>query len=210
MTQNNQTFIIGITGGIGSGKTQITQYFSDLGIHIVDADIIAREIVTPNSIGLKQISHYFGADILQKDGYLNRQKLRTLIFKETSARKVLEAITHPLINASIKQQLYASTSAYTILVSPLLLETQQVHLVDRILVADVSEQIQIERTCQRDKQTPQQVQAIIQAQLSRKSRLEQADDIVDNSKSIICLHQQLEKLHQHYLTLASNHTLQTK
>lgn len=200
--------IIGLTGGIGSGKSEASKRFAERGILIVDADIVAREAVEPNSFALKQISDHFGKDILNASGELNRSNLRAIIFSNSSEKIWLESLLHPIINASIRQQLANASSAYAILASPLLLETKQFELVDRILVIDVDEQLQIERASQRDNNKPDQIKAIIQTQLSRQKRCARADDIILNNGNIAALDEQVEKLHQSYLTLAKTH-LQT-
>ena len=198
--------IIGLTGGIGSGKSEASKRFAERGILIVDADIVAREAVEPNSFALKQISDHFGKDILNASGELNRSKLREIIFSTPSEKIWLESLLHPIINASIRQQLANASSAYAILASPLLLETKQFELVDRILVIDVNEQLQIERASQRDNNKPDQIKAIMQTQLSRQERCARADDIILNNGNIAALDEQVEKLHQLYLTLAKTHS----
>ncbi|WP_323815325.1 dephospho-CoA kinase [Cellvibrio sp. NN19] len=198
--------IIGLTGGIGSGKSEASKRFAERGILIVDADIVAREAVEPNSFALKQISDHFGKDILNTSGELNRSKLRAIIFSNPSEKTWLESLLHPIINASIRQQLANASSAYAILASPLLLETKQFELVDRILVIDVDEQLQIERASQRDNNKPDQIKAIMQTQLSRQERCARADDIILNNGNIAALDEQVEKLHQLYLTLAKTHS----
>ena len=198
--------IIGLTGGIGSGKSEASKRFAERGILIVDADIVAREAVEPNSFALKQISDHFGKDILNASGELNRSKLRAIIFSTPSEKIWLESLLHPIINASIRQQLANASSAYAILASPLLLETKQFELVDRILVIDVDEQLQIERASQRDNNKPGQIKAIMQTQLSRQERCVRADDIILNNGNIAALDEQVEKLHQLYLTLAKTHS----
>ena len=195
--------IIGLTGGIGSGKSAASDWFASQGITVVDADIVAREVVQPHQPALAQIIQTFGDWTILPNGELNRKALRNYIFEYPQARKQLEAITHPLIRQRIIQQLQKSKSPYTILVSPLLLETDQYKLVDRILLIDTSVELQKERTTLRDGQTKEQIQTIIDAQMSRVNKQQRADDIVLNDQDLSYLFSQLNILHQHYLNLGS-------
>lgn len=197
--------IVGLTGGIGSGKSEVSARFAKLGIMIVDADVMAREVVEPGTDALTQISFHFGKEILNAGGSLNRSKLRETIFANAAEKQWLESLLHPIINASIRQQLANSTSVYSILASPLLLETQQFQLVNRILVVDTSEELQIKRASLRDKNNEAQIKAIMQTQLSRQDRCARADDIILNHGDIHELDEQIEKLHQSYLALARSH-----
>ena len=196
--------ILGLTGGIGSGKSAASAWFETQGITVVDADIVAREIVEKGQPALKHIQDAFGHDILLENGELNRRALRDIIFKDPEARQRLEAITHPAIRQSIIQQLHAATSAYVILVSPLLFETNQHELTERTLLIDAPKHIQIERASQRDGQSIEQIEKIIQAQMSRTDKQQQADDIVLNDGHLEHLYAQLKPLHQVYLNLSSN------
>lgn len=193
------TFILGLTGGIGSGKSAASQWFETQGITVVDADIVAREIVEKGQVALQQIHAAFGDWVLLDNGELNRRALREHIFKDPSARKVLENITHPAIRQSIIQQLQAATSPYVILVSPLLFETNQHELTDHILLIDATEELQIQRASQRDGQSIEQVQKIIQAQMSRPQKRSLADDIVLNDGYLDHLYAHLKPLHERYL-----------
>jgi dephospho-CoA kinase len=196
-------FVLGITGGIGSGKTAVTDEFVKLGINVIDADVAARTVVAIGSKGLKSIQQHFGNDILLDDGTLNRAKLREIIFKNTDEKKWLEALTHPLIREEIIKDLQASSSPYTILVSPLLIESGQHQMVNRVLVVDVPVELQLKRTCERDNQHPKaQIEAIIASQLDREKRLSYADDVITNIQSIEHLHQQVAQLNQQYLRLS--------
>lgn len=196
-------FVLGITGGIGSGKTAVTDEFVKLGINVIDADVAARTVVAIGSKGLKSIQQHFGNDILLDDGTLNRAKLREIIFKNTDEKKWLEALTHPLIREEIIKDLQASSSPYTILVSPLLIESGQHQMVNRVLVVDVPVELQLKRTCERDNQHPKaQIEAIIASQLDRDKRLSYADDVIINNQSIEHLHQQVAQLNQQYLRLS--------
>jgi dephospho-CoA kinase len=194
-------WILGLTGGIGSGKSAAAQCFVDLGIHLVDADNAARWVVEPGRPALAQIAEHFGGDVLQADGTLNRAALRELIFKDPQQRVWLEGLLHPLIREEIRQYLARAESPYAILVSPLLLETSQHQMVQRVLVIDVPEAVQIERTVLRDKTNEAQVRAILKAQASREERLSRADDVIVNDRDPAWLKSEVERLHHFYLTL---------
>ncbi|MCU4412707.1 dephospho-CoA kinase [Acinetobacter sp. WU_MDCI_Axc73] len=193
------SFILGLTGGIGSGKSAASQWFETQGITVVDADIVAREVVEIGQPVLKKIQDNFGDWVLSPDGSLNRRALREHIFQNPSARHQLEQITHPAIRQSIIQQLQNATSPYVILVSPLLFETDQYQLTDRTLLIDTSEAIQIERASQRDGQDSEHIKKIIAAQMPREQKRHIADDIVINDGHLDHLYQQLANLHQRYL-----------
>lgn len=196
------SFILGLTGGIGSGKSAASQWFETQGITVVDADIVAREVVTKGQPALNQIQQQFGDWVLLENGELNRAALREYIFKEASARQQLEAITHPAIRQSIIQQLRAATSPYVILVSPLLFETHQYQLTDRSLLIDAPIEHQIERASQRDGQSIEQIEKIIHVQMSREKKLSLANDVVLNDGELDHLYDQLKVLHQSYLDLS--------
>jgi dephospho-CoA kinase len=197
-------FVVGITGGIGSGKTAVTDIFAELGVDTVDADIAARIVVEPGTPALKNIAEHFGADILHINGSLDRAALRHIIFKDAAAKQWLEQLLHPLISAEIHRKLDTATSPYVILVSPLLVEAKQDSFCDRILVVDVSEDIQLQRTMTRDNNDAEQVRRIIASQASREQRLIRADDIVENIGSLEQLREQVQHLHSDYLKLARN------
>ncbi|MEY8252888.1 MAG: dephospho-CoA kinase, partial [Colwellia sp.] len=175
--------IIGLTGGIGSGKTTITNYFLALGVEIIDADIIAREVVAVNSPALKAIAQRFGDDYIQADGQLNRALLRSRIFSNKVDKLWLNELLHPLIRVNIIKQTKEAKSAYCILVAPLLIENNLLELVDRVLIVDVSETTQIARTLLRDSSCAQEVKAIIASQTNRAARIKVADDIISNDDS---------------------------
>ena len=196
--------IIGLTGGIGSGKSEASRRFAERGVAVVDADVVAREVVEPGAPALIQIAAHFGSNILDADGHLNRSKLRAIIFSNPAEKEWLESLLHPIINTEIRYQLAKATSPYSILASPLLLETQQFQLVDRVLVIDTSEQLQLERATHRDKNNEAQIKAIMQTQLSRQERCARATDVINNHGSIDELDAQVEKLHQRYLDLAQS------
>ncbi|PKG85352.1 dephospho-CoA kinase [Colwellia sp. 75C3] len=172
--------IIGLTGGIGSGKTTITNYFEAFGIDIIDADIIAREVVAVNSPALKEIALHFGDDYIQADGLLNRALLRSRIFSNEADKQWLNNLLHPLIRTNIIKQTEEAISHYCILVAPLLIENNLLAMVNRVLVIDVSESTQIARTMTRDNSSLQEVKAILASQTSRDKRLGVADDVIKN------------------------------
>lgn len=194
--------VIGITGGIGSGKSAATDYLAAKGIRVVDADQVSRQVVEPDRPALDEIRTHFGDGVIQADGSLDRRALREIVFSDPAQRQQLEAITHPAIAREMLHQLRASESPYTILVSPLLLETSQRQMVDRVLLVDVPEQLQRERTARRDQVSEEQVRQIMAAQMSREERRRKADDIVVNDDTLESLYRQLDPLHQKYLQLA--------
>ncbi len=175
---------VGITGGIGSGKSAVTDRLEERGIEIIDADKIARDVVAPGTSALAEISARFGAGILNGDGSLNRAALRKIVFEEPRQRVWLEALTHPLIGAAIAEGLEHASSPYAVLSSPLLLEGSQKEAVDYIVVVDVPEEVQLERTMARDSNDAKLVRAIMQAQLPRDKRVALADELIDNSGSL--------------------------
>lgn len=195
-------FILGITGGIGSGKSAATQWFESQGIVVVDADIVAREVVDLGQPALKEIQLSFGDWVLLEDGNLNRRALREHIFQFPEARETLEKITHPAIRQSIIQQLQQAESPYVILVSPLLFETNQHELVHHTLLIDANEQTQLQRASQRDGQNEEQIRKIISVQMPRTQKQLLANDIVMNDGLLEHLHQQLKPLHLKYLQSA--------
>jgi dephospho-CoA kinase len=197
------TWVLGLTGGIGSGKTAASDYLASKGICVVDADVVAREVVEPGQPAWQAIKEHFGDDVLLDDQSLNRAWLRTKVFAEPEQRRWLESQTHPRIRDSIIQQLQNATSAYAVLVSPLLFESGQSLLTQRTLLIDVPVSTQIERACQRDQNQAEQIQRIIDAQMPRAEKRQRADDIADNSDTLAALHQQLDSLHKQYLQLAS-------
>lgn len=197
-------FIVGLTGGIGSGKTAASDMFQHLGISVVDADIVAREVVEPGQPALNSIVEHFGEDILTNEKSLDRAKLRQRIFDNSTEKKWLEALLHPVIREEIKRQLNACTSPYTILVSPLLFETRQNLLVNRTLLIDVPEEIQLNRASSRDRNSIEQIQKIIDNQLPRKVKQERADDVILNDMSLDDLRKKIEQLHIKYLHISKN------
>ena len=196
------TFIVGITGGIGSGKSAVTERFEQLGITVVDADLAARVIVEPGRPALAAIAEHFGEDIIQADGNLDRAALRQRVFSADQERLWLEQLTHPLIGQEIIDQMAASMSPYTILSSPLLLETSQKDLTACVVVVDVPEDLQLQRTMQRDDNDAAQVKRIMAAQMQREERLARADIVIDNSRSLQELDAVVEELHKEFLLRA--------
>ncbi|MFK7974944.1 MAG: dephospho-CoA kinase [Halioglobus sp.] len=196
------TMIVGVTGGIGSGKSAVTKRLEAMGITVVDADLASRVIVEPGKPALKAIADHFGIDILSADGSLDRAALRQKVFADEQERRWLEQLTHPLIGEEIVSQLQASTSAYTVMSSPLLLETTQKDLVDIVVVVDVPESIQLERTMARDSNDEAQVRRIMAAQIAREDRLALADVVIDNSGPLEALDDLVVKLHAQLLEQA--------
>ena len=192
--------IVGLTGGIGSGKTAVSDLFQDLGITIVDADLASRVVVEKGREELNKISEHFGEDILTSDGELDRAKLREVIFKSEEEKLWLESLLHPAIASQIQKELDSSNSPYTILVSPLLLETNQKNFCSTVLVVDVPVETQIERTSQRDNVSEEQIKSIIASQIDRDSRLEQADEVILNDGSIQSLESKVQELHKKFLS----------
>jgi len=198
-------FVVGITGGIGSGKSAATDYLQLQGITVVDADLASRIIVEPGKPALATLANTFGSHLIQSDGTLDRRALRNVVFADATKLKQLEAITHPAIADEIRQQLAQSRSPYTVLVSPLLLETAQHEMTNRILLIDAPEALQIARASQRDQASSEQIRAIIAKQMSRKERQQRSHDIVLNDGNLEKLHQAIYALHQQYLSLATHH-----
>lgn len=196
--------VVGVTGGIGSGKTAATDRFQALGITVVDADLASRVVVEPGRPALKAIEEHFGKEVIADDGTLNRRALRDIVFANPEERKWLERLTHPLIAQEIVSQIQASQSPYTILASPLLLESGQSRMAQRVLVIDVPEDVQIARTATRDNTDADSVKAIIAAQMKRADRLAKADDVIVNDRSLEDLHQAVDALHQQYLEMAKS------
>lgn len=191
--------IVGLTGGIASGKTTVANLFTALGIDIVDADIVAREVVAPGTPALDEIKQHFGKSVIHQDGSLNRTVLRDIIFSDESAKTWLNQLMHPLIRQTISEQLANTTSPYAILVAPLLLENNMQSMVSRVLVIDAPEHSQIERTMTRDNSSEEQARAIISSQFTRQQRLELADDVIKNNGMINNLTDDVKKLHDSYL-----------
>jgi len=188
-------YIVGITGGIGSGKNAVTDRLQHLGITVIDADVVAREVVAKGQPALDKISEHFGSHIITKAGELDRSALRKIIFSDNTAKIWLEQLLHPIIRESIKQQLHNAKSSYAVLSSPLLLETDQHELVETVVVVDAAEELQLARTVKRDSSSEEQIKAIMAAQLPRLDRLKKADIVIDNNSDLENLENQVIKLH---------------
>jgi dephospho-CoA kinase len=195
---------VGVTGGIGSGKTALTDWLTEKGITVVDADLAARVVVAPGQPALAEIIAAFGNEYLQPDGQLNRAALRKLVFEDADKRKALEAMTHSRIREELIRQLAAADSAYVVLSSPLLLESGQSELIDVSVVVDAPEATQIARTMERDGNDQALVEGIMAAQLDRETRKSRADIVIDNSASLADLQEQAAILHQTLLARATN------
>ena len=213
----NTRFVVGVTGGIGSGKSAVTDRFATAGIAVIDADQAARAVVEPGTPGLAAIAKHYGAGILDAEGRLDRAALRRRlrlcaallraalrrrVFEDPAERAWLEQLTHPLIGEQIARELAAATSPYCILSSPLLLETRQKDLADVIVVVDVPEELQLSRTMARDDNDEELVRKIMAAQLGRAERLEGADIVIDNSSSLEDLDERVAELHREFLARA--------
>jgi len=203
--------IIGLTGGIGSGKSTVSHHFESLGVPVIDADVIARELVGPGQLALQEIVQQFGPELLMADGTLDRAQLRQRVFesdaKHDNDRKRLEAILHPKVRDSMSQHVTAlrdssTPPAYCILSIPLLIESGWTDLIQRVLVVDASPAQQQQRASQRDELSKEQISAIIRNQVDRDTRLAAADDVIHNDTDITALQAQVEALHQRYLQLA--------
>ncbi|MGX1924064.1 dephospho-CoA kinase [Vibrio sp. NH-7] len=196
------TFVVGLTGGIASGKTTVANLFHQhFGIEIVDADVIAREVVAPGSEGLKAIEGKFGSSVLLEDGNLDRSKLREIIFSDPSQKAWLDQLLHPMIRANMLTELANTTSEYALLVIPLMVENHLQHLADKVVVVDVDEATQLERTVARDNVALEQAQAIVAAQASREQRLAIADFVIKNDTENQKLLPQITELHQKFLEI---------
>jgi len=193
---------IGLTGGIGCGKSAACQIFTELGIPVIDADQISREVVARGEPALATIAELFGSPVLTGDGALDRSRMREMIFADPSLRRQLEAILHPLIKHRMQAQVASLHGPYVILAVPLLLEARWNDQVERVLVIDCPVELQISRTIRRDSVTRRQAEAIVAAQMEREERLKQADDIVCNDGDLEHLRRQIEELHQRYLSIA--------
>lgn len=201
--KTTKRYVVGLTGGIGSGKSAVATIFRRLGIDVVDADQLAREVVEPGQSALEQIASRFGDDILTAAGTLDRAALRALVFSNPQQKTWLENLLHPLIRELLNTRLSESDSAYAVLESPLLLETGQHALVDRVLVVDVEEETQFSRAIARDGSDAETIRSIIASQIDRKNRLERADDVLDNNGSLESLKAAVEALHLKYQKLAT-------
>lgn len=195
--------VVGLTGGIGTGKTAVAGLFSALGVPVIDADTLAREVVRPGQTAHEEIVSAFGSEVLTSTGELDRRLMRERVFADPGKRSRLEAIVHPRVYAEIERQLNALDDAYAIVVVPLLIETAGIDLVDRVLVVDAPKELQIERVSRRDNTTRDDVERILAAQLDRETRLQAADDVIENDSSESSLARKVSMLHDRYLADAA-------
>jgi len=200
---SSRPFRVGLTGGIASGKSTAAKFFGALGVPIIDTDQLARDIVEPGQPPLERLVERFGPSILTEDGHLDRPALRNIVFSDPKARADLEALTHPAIGAAAEARSAAAGGVYQILVVPLLVEKSLGAQLDRILVVDCEEELQIRRLQARDGSTLEQAQAILNAQASRSARLKAAHDVIKNDGDMSAVRDQVEKLHARYLELAA-------
>lgn len=200
---NQQPLCVGLTGGIASGKTTVSDLFAKLGVPIIDADIIAHQLTEKNTHAYHHIITHFGEAILNADHTLNRKKLRDIIFENVSEKKWLENLLHPLIRDKIKQSIANVTDAYCICVIPLLAESKHIDFIDRVLVVTAPEALQIARATKRDHAHAEQIKKIIHAQAKSDKRLNIANDVINNDRGIDELEKKVLQLHQHYLSIAS-------
>jgi Dephospho-CoA kinase (EC 2.7.1.24) len=196
-------YIVALTGGIGSGKSTVADAFSRLGITIIDADVIARQVVEPDTPALKAIEARFGSTILNDDGTLNRRRLREYIFSDSLEKDWLNSLLHPIIHQETQRQIAASTSPYCLWVVPLLVENQLQKKADRVLVIDVSPETQIQRTMARDRVSREHAEQILSAQATREARLAVADDVIDNNGAPDAIASDVARLHAQYLKFAA-------
>ncbi len=196
-------FCVGLTGGIASGKSSAATLFEELGAAVVDTDAIAHELTRPGTVAMAAIRDAFGPTYVAADGSLERAKMRQLVFSDPAAKAKLEAILHPLIREQARAQIVATQQPYVIVVVPLLIETGAYRdLIQRVLVVDCGEELQVSRAMQRSQLKENEVRAILAAQLPRTERLRGADDVIDNNGDIEALRQQIQQLHAKYLALA--------
>lgn len=200
------TYVVGLTGGIGSGKSTIAELFAELDVPVIDADLVARQVVEKGSPLLAEIAAHFGPEILLEDGALNRAALREKVFNHESEKQWLNQLLHPAIRHEMLRQLAAQRMPYCIFMVPLLIENKLTAFCQRVLVVDVSEQTQLTRASQRDNNPLPLIKNIMQSQVSRSERLQHADDVINNdadlSESLPQLKQKVLDLHHHYLQLA--------
>ncbi len=196
-------YVVGLTGGIGSGKSAAAEIFRTCGVEVIDADSLAREVVEPGQPALDDIAAYFGSELLTAEGHLDRAALRKIVFSNPEQKSWLENLLHPLIAELLQRRLNATKSPYAILESPLLLETEQYKLVDRVIVIDVNEEIQIARSVRRDGSDEAVIRSIIASQIDRSKRIQHADDLVSNEEGLEQLREKVEALHSKYLEMVA-------
>lgn len=193
---------IGLTGGIASGKSTVSELFAGLGVPVIDTDIVAREVVAPGRVALREIRQAFGPQVLAADGHLDRARLRQMVFADPQKRRTLEAILHPRIRRETMRQARRAGGSYQLIVVPLLVESPMRGSMDRVLVVDVPESVQLARLLARDAENPEQARAMIAAQASRAERLAIADDVIDNDVDLAETERQVVALHERYLEFA--------
>lgn len=196
-------FVVGVSGGIGSGKTTVTDLFAERGVDVIDADVIARQVVEPGTVAFSAIVDKFGQSVVQVDGSLDRAKLRELVFNNNDSKNWLNQLLHPAIREQMILQTQQAKSAYCLLSVPLLVENKLHQLVDRVLIVDVQESTQLQRAVARDQSNQQQIESIMKAQANREQRLAVADDIIDNNGPTKDLPEQILLLHKRYMQIAN-------
>ena len=204
-TRRGNPLRIGLTGGIASGKSTVADMFADLGVPVIDTDLIARDVVAPGQPALQEIREAFGAGVIAEDGTLDRPAMRALVFGDDEARRKLEAILHPRIGAATREQADAAGGPYQIIVVPLLLESSLRAFVNRVLVVDCEEETQVARLLSRDAESESQARRILAAQASRAERLAIADDVIANEGDLDDTREQVRRLHRRYLDEAAAH-----
>jgi dephospho-CoA kinase len=205
-TGTNRTLRVALTGGIASGKSTVADLFARFGVPVIDTDVIARQVVEPGQPALAQVVSAFGPGILDADGRLDRRRMRERIFADSSAKRKLEAILHPAIRAEMARQSQAAGGPYQVLVIPLFAEGGRRDHVDRVLLVDVPEELQVQRLMLRDGVTREQAQASLDAQATRAQRLAMADDIVRNTGQVAELEERVAALHEKYVRVAGEKT----
>lgn len=197
--------IVGLTGGVGSGKTLAANFFAELGVPIIDTDLLAREVVEPNTPGYKELINHYGNSILCSDKTIDRKKLKDIIFHDAKERQWLENTLHPLIRELTKKRVEAVSEPYCIIVIPLLAEKWPHPLINRVLVVDINPELQIKRLIERDHCTVELAQQMINAQATRDQRLALANDVIENNTDVESLKKQVNDLHHYYLSLPSKY-----
>ena len=191
-------YVVGLTGGIACGKTTVSKFFSDMGVEVIDADEIAKSVVQPGSVALKQIQNHFGESILALDQSLNRSRLRSIIFENSTERNWLENLLHPLIREEARSRIQHCSGSYCLYSAALLIEKKLRKDIDRLLVVDIPEPLQLKRVTKRDECSEAEALNILATQTSRNTRLQLADDVIDNSQSIEATQAQVIELHKQY------------
>jgi dephospho-CoA kinase len=195
-------FFVAVTGGIGAGKSEVTRRFEALGVAVIDADVIARELVAPGQPALQAIRQQFGGAVLAQDGKLDRRRMRELIFSDPGKKQLLEALLHPLIAMVMQQQARAASGPYVMLAIPLLAESHRYDWVDRVLLIDAPVELQRERIMRRDSITQSEADEVIAGQATRAQRIALADDVIINQSDLAELDEAVKRLHSRYLEIA--------